>query len=423
MSFYTSLSGLRGAQSDLSTVSNNVANVGTLGFKRSRTQFGDIIPTSRTSPGLGTQLLGIEQQFTQGGFETTARDLDFAISGPGFFMARQGVNGNVTHFTRNGSFSINANRFLTDATGGFIQVLPVDSNGRATSTSLGAARNLQLPLTSGAPRATTLASIAATLPANADKPAQRPVYGPGNPYQFNRTDPQSFNFSHQITVFDAAGSAFPATLYFARTASRSAGDATDTWDVHAFIGEEAATATPISLTFDATGTLVSPTGQVALDSTNPVGAAAPINVALNFGNATRQAIAPFSIDSVEQNGAAAIQFSDVSINNEGLVTATFSDGSLQLLGRLAIASFTDPSGLRQIGNARWTATGDSGPAKLGAAGTSGFGALQVGALEQSNVDITEELVGLITAQRNFQANAKALEAANALSQTITNLQT
>lgn len=423
MSFYTSLSGLRGAQSDLSTVSNNVANVGTLGFKRSRAQFGDIMPPSRTTPGLGTQLLGIEQQFTQGGFETTARDLDVAISGTGFFMARQGVTGNVTHFTRNGSFSVNADRFLVDATGAYVQVLPVDANGRATSTSLGAARNLQLPLTTGAPRATSLATIAATLPSSADKPMARPAYSSTNPYEFNRADANSYNFAHQMTVYDAAGSAFGATLYFERATSTQAGDATDTWNVHAFIGDEPATSTPITLEFGSNGDLVLPTSASALNSATPAGAAAPITMSLDFGNATRQSIAPFSVDSVEQDGKAAVKFSDLTISGDGVLTATFSDGSLIPLGALAIANFTDPSGLRQIGNARWTATGDSGPAVLGAAGTPGFGTLQVGALEQSNVDITEELVGLITAQRNFQANAKALEAANTLSQTVTNLQT
>ncbi|MEQ1725291.1 MAG: flagellar hook protein FlgE [Sphingopyxis sp.] len=423
MSFYTSLSGLRGAQADLSTVSNNVANVGTLGFKRSRAQFGDIMPPSRTTPGLGTQLLGIEQQFTQGGYETTARDLDVAIAGPGFFMARQGVTGNVTHFTRNGSFSVNSDRFLVDATGAFVQVLPVDANGRVTSTSLGAARNLQLPLTTGAPRATTLASVAATLPNNADKPSLRPGYSATNPYVFNRADANSYNFAHQTTVYDAAGSAFAATLYFERASAVQNGDAVDSWNVHAFIGDNAATTTPITLSFAANGDLTSPSGPVSLNPTNPAGAAAPITMALDFGNATRQSVAPFSVDSVEQDGKAAVKFSDVTISGEGVITAAFSDGSLQPLGSLAIANFSDPTGLRQIGNARWTASGDSGPAELGAPGTPGFGGLQVGSLEQSNVDITEELVGLITAQRNFQANAKALEAANTLTQTVTNLQT
>ncbi|MEQ1508917.1 MAG: flagellar hook protein FlgE [Sphingopyxis sp.] len=423
MSFYTSLSGLRGAQADLSTVSNNVANVGTLGFKRSRAQFGDIMPPSRTTPGLGTQLLGIEQQFTQGGYETTARDLDVAIAGPGFFMARQGVTGDVTHFTRNGSFSVNADRFLVDSTGAYVQVLPVDASGRATSTSIGAARNLQLPLTTGAPRATTLANIAATLPSNADKPSARPAYSASNPYQFNRADASSYNFANQTTVYDAAGSAFSATLYFERATSVLSGDATDSWNVHAFIGDNAATTTPVTLRFDAAGALVSPTGPTTLNAAMPAGAAAPITMALDFGNATRQSVAPFSVDSVEQDGKAAVKFSDVTISGGGVVTATFSDGSIQPLGRLAIANFSDPTGLRQIGNARWTATGDSGPAALGASGTPGFGSLQIGSLEQSNVDITEELVGLITAQRNFQANAKALEAANTLSQTVTNLQT
>src|SRR5690348_12833659 len=156
MSFYTSLSGLRGAQTDLSVLANNIANVGSIGFKRSRAQFGDITPASSTTAGQGVRLKGIEQQFTQGGFETSARELDLAISGTGFFVTRSDLTGGSTYFTRNGSVAVDAQRYLVDSNGAYIQVLPVDDEGNVTASSLAAARALQLPERSGTPRATTL---------------------------------------------------------------------------------------------------------------------------------------------------------------------------------------------------------------------------------------------------------------------------
>jgi flagellar hook protein FlgE len=167
MSFYTSLSGLRGAQTDLSTISNNVANVGSYGFKRSRASFGDIMPASTTTAGQGTRLKGIEQQFTQGGFESSSRELDLAISGSGFFVTRAGVTGGTTYFTRNGSLTINPDRYLTDSNGAYMMVLPVDSEGNVTATTLGAAQTLQLPASSGTPAATSGIDLSVSLPSSA----------------------------------------------------------------------------------------------------------------------------------------------------------------------------------------------------------------------------------------------------------------
>ena len=278
MSFYTSLSGLRGAQTDLSTISNNIANVGSIGFKRSRAQFGDIMPASTTTAGQGTRLRGIEQQFTQGGFETSARDLDLAIGGSGFFVTRDALTGGTTYFSRNGSLSVDGQRYLVDSNGGFVQVLPVDAEGNITANGLEAARNIQLPLTSGTPRATSLIDLAVSLPTTADKPALRAVYNPAQPYVFDRLDPNSYNYSQQQTVYDSEGNAQSATLYFVRTGSLAAGDATDTWDVHMFVGNEeassvtgSATPTPLELRFDAAGALTSPTELDQLQQRLPVG--------------------------------------------------------------------------------------------------------------------------------------------------------
>jgi flagellar hook protein FlgE len=427
MSFYTSLSGLRGAQTDLSTISNNIANVGSIGFKRSRAEFGDIMPASGTTAGQGTRLTGIEQQFTQGGFQTSARDLDLAISGTGFFVTRDALTGGTTYFSRNGSLSVDSQRYLKDSNGGYIQVLPVDAEGNVTATGLAAAGNIQLPLTSGTPRQTTLVTLAANLPSTADKPSARAVYSASQPYAFDRLDPNSYNYSQQTTVYDNAGEAQDATLYFVRTGSVAAGDTADTWDVHMFIGNEeastgsGATPQPAQLSFDATGAITAPTTPVAFGSVFPSGASSPIALSIDFGTTTKQAAGAFSIASIDQDGIASAKLSDVSIGEDGLVTASFTDGTTQALGKILLANFSNPGGLRQRGDGRWTVTGNSGPAQVGEAGSDAFGRIQTGALEQANVDITEELVSLIAAQRNFQANAKAIETSNTMDQSIINM--
>ena len=421
MSFYTSLSGLRGAQTDLATTANNIANVGSVGFKRSRASFGDIKPASSTTAGQGTRLKGIEQQFTQGGFETSARELDLAISGSGFFVTRDDLTGGSTYFTRNGSVAVDAQRYLVDSNGAYVQVLPVDDEGNVTATTLAAARALQLPERSGTPRATSLVDLAVTLPGSADKPADRAMYSATTPWAFDRLDPNSYNYSQQTTVYDSEGSPIPATLYFVRTGATADGDPADTWEVHTFLGNEDATGTPVTLTFDNTGAITSPTGPQALATVQPSGASAPMTISLDFGTATAQTTGSFDIASLAQDGVGAAKLNDLSVSETGLVTATFADGTTQALGKVMLANFANPTGLRQQGDARWTVTGDSGPAIVGTAGGEGFGRIQSGTLERANVDITEELVALISAQRNFQANAKAIETANAMTQSVMNL--
>jgi flagellar hook protein FlgE len=415
MSFYTSLSGLKGAQTELGTVSNNIANVGSYGFKKSRTEFGDIISSSRTTPGNGTRLKAIEQQFSQGGYETTSRELDLALAGSGFFVTRDALSGGNTLFTRNGKFSIDQDRYLTDSGGGYVQGMPVDPEGNVTATGLAAATNIQIPQTSGIPRATTNIGLTVSLPASADLPASRPVYTASNPYVFDRLDPNSYNHSTQTIVYDSAGNSFPATTYFVRT-----GTAPSQWQARMFVGSEEATPSPVTLDFDAGGNLTSPAGPVTFGPVFPSGASAPLNLSLNLG-ATNQAAGPFTLRSSEQDGVTAGTLSDVTIGEDGLVTATFSNGETQAIAKLAIANFSNPVGLKQRGDARWSVTGESGPAEIGEAGQDGLGRIQSGALERANVDITEELVALISAQRNFQANAKAIETGNQMTQAIVNL--
>lgn len=451
MSFYTSLSGLKAAQTDLAVISNNVANVGTIGFKRSSSQFGDIISSSPLQsaaiPGQGTRLKSIDQQFTQGGFQTSERSLDLAVSGQGFFVVKSGsvVNGSV-QYTRNGSFLVDSDRYVVDKSGAYLQVLPTDASGTVTATGISAARNLQLPLTSGLSRATEELDLSVNLPSTADVPSARSVYNASNPYAFDRFDLNSFNQQAATTIYDVQGNALPATIYFTRlTTPTTANGNTSTWEARLFVGDteisadgNAATApaATLQMVFDSNGNM---TGMSSVDDSTtptvtavsgtsvpyaemqPAGAAAPLSLNVDYGSNTRQSASPFTVKTFTQDGYAAGQLDNVTVDGEGLVTATFSNGTSQALGKVLLATFSNPEGLRQLGDSRWAASGDSGDPVVGEPNSNGFGLIQSGALEQANVDITEELVALITAQRNFSANAKAIEAANQMTQTVVNL--
>lgn len=433
MSFYTSLSGLKGAQSDLSVIANNIANVSSVGFKKSRTEFGDLVSASPLQagniPGQGTRLKGITQEFSQGGVQSTDKALDLMIAGQGFFITHGDLTGGQLAFTRNGSFTTDANRYVVDSGGNYLQVLPVDAFGTVTSTSITATRNLQIPLTSGEARASNKIDTAVTFPADADIPANRAVYGTPSTYAFDRLDPNSYNYASATTVYDAAGNPQAATIYYTRTSAPSGASTDSTWEARLFVGNTEASsdgaatvpAVPLTLTFDSTGAMTTPSGAVTFGNVQPTGALSPLSLTLDFGGATKQAASPFTVGALTQDGYAAGQLDSVSVGNDGLVTATFSNGSTQKLGKVAMASFANPEGLRQLGDSRWGMTGNSGEAVVGAPGDGGLGAIQSGALEQANVDITEELVALIAAQRNFQANAKAIDTANTLTQTIVQL--
>ena len=408
MSFYTSLSGLRGAQTDLSVTSNNIANVGTLGFKRSRASFGDIMPPSPSSAGLGTRVRGIVQQFTPGGYETSARSLDLAITGRGFFMTRDSATGGVTSFTRNGSLGIDTNRYLTDSGGQFVQVTPPGSDVGGVP-SLGSATSLQLPTTAGNERATSRIGIDFTLPSTAPVPSVTP---------FDPANASSYNHQQVTTLYDAGGNAVSASLFFVRQPDV---DGRPQWQMNVVADGQTATATPVTLDFGADGNLTSPLGAIQLDAITPTSGAAPFAPQLQIGNATSLATGSFTVRNLTQDGVGIARFADMAIALDGTVSASFSDGSSRVLGRLLVADFTNPAGLKQLGDTRWQASADSGDPLAGIAGVSGFGDIRSGLLERSNVELTEELVALIAAQRNFQANAKAIDAANQLSQTVINL--
>jgi len=240
MSFYTALTGLNGSSADISATSNNIANVGTTGFKRSRAEFGDIFATSplqnaSSSIGSGAILKGIKQQFTQGNISSSLNALDLAISGQGFFTLKPSLTSAQKVYTRNGSLNVDNDRYVVDSAGQYLLVYPVNDDGSVTAKDLDSALPLQLPVTSGDPQATSNISLGVNVPAAADVVPERAAFADG--YTFNPADPNTFTNSTSITIFDDLGNPTIATMYFIKTQSASAEDPTNKYDTRLVIND------------------------------------------------------------------------------------------------------------------------------------------------------------------------------------------
>ena len=240
MSFYTALTGLNGAQSDISATSNNIANVNTTGFKRSRAEFGDIFATSplqnaSSSIGSGTILKSVKQQFTQGNITSSLNVLDVAISGQGFFSLKPSLTSGQTVYTRNGSFNVNNDRYVTDSSGQFLLTFPVNEDGSVTAKDLVSAVPLQLPVTSGTPKATTSIELGVNVSATSEIITDKPQFENG--YVFDPNDPTTYNNSTSITIFDDLGNPTIATIFFIRTQAASAADPTNKFETRLVIND------------------------------------------------------------------------------------------------------------------------------------------------------------------------------------------
>jgi len=404
MPFAIALSGLNAASSDLEVTANNVANVNTNGFKMSRAQFAEVFAVGTQSvgssaAGSGVRLSAVSQQFTQGNIDFTDNALDLAIGGEGFFVLSD--NG-ARSYTRAGAFGVDNTGFVVNAQGQRLQAYPYAGSGLFNT---GTPQDLQLVTGANPPAATTSASFGINLPADAPAPVN-PVFDPA--------DPSSFNHTTSVTVYDSLGAAHNATVYFIKDA------AVNTWNTQVEIeGNPVAGAAQIIFAPD--GSLQSPAGGVMpLAPYNPGTGAGDIQMALNFSTATQFGNA-FGVNSLSQDGFTTGRLTGVSVDTEGVVFARFTNGQSTSLGKLALANFVNPQGLQQLGDTTWGESFQSGDALLGEAGTASFGNLQSGALESSNVDLTAQLVQMITAQRNFQANAQMISTADTVTQTVINI--
>ena len=411
MSFYTSLTGLNAAATELSVTANNIANSGTTSFKRSNAEFGDIfalsnLQRSSSAGGGGTVLLGVNQQFTQGNIEASSNALDLAVTGDGFFPIKT-IDGSEL-YTRNGGFMLNDDNLLVTSEGHTLQVHPLDpvtndSNFNQATVGLEVQRNL--PATP-----TTTIDLDIKLPMGGD------VIGIN--IDIKPTDSTTYNAAQTISLYDDAGEPYTATVYYQKTADANV-NGQDTWVAEVFIGDPLKTAGKTNITFnDGTGELANP-GIDPIDIADSAAASRLSGITLNF-TATSHGKG-FQVTSQAQNGLAGGGLVNVDVGNDGLVTATYSNGQQLVAGRINLANFRSPEGLRQDGGTKYSTTATSGVVTFGEAGSAGFGTIRSGALERSNVDLTAELIDLISSQRNFQANAKAIETSSSLTQTIINM--
>jgi len=404
MSFNIALTGLNAANQDLSVTANNLANVATTGFKGSRAEFADLYAStqagvSATAVGNGTSVSEVAQQFSQGNIETTGNNLDLAISGNGFFTLSN--NGALT-YTRDGEFQLDSAGNVVTAQGLNLQVYPPLATG---GFNTGGLSNLSLTTNESAPQATSTASITANLPASASAPVD-PVFDP--------TDSNSYTNTTSLTLYDSLGAAHTGTLYFIK------GAAANQWTTQLYVDGNAV-GTPQALDYSNTGALTTPAnGQVTFPAYTPATGAAAMNMTFNF-NTTTQYGDNFGVTAVQQNGFTTGRLTGISIDTTGVVQARFTNGRSVNLGQVALANFANNQGLQQLGNASWAATNASGAAVAGVAGNSGFGTIQSGSLEESNVDTTSSLVDMIKAQRDFQANAQMIQTDDQITQTVINI--
>lgn len=403
MPFALALSGINAANSDLNTTANNIANVDTVGFKESRAEFASLFAqtqqgVSQTAIGNGVATSEIAQQFSQGNINSTSNNLDLALSGNGFFIVS---NNGALSYTRNGAFQVDPNGYLVTASGQRVQGYAPLSNG---GFNTGGLSDLQLTTSQVAPQATTTANVTLNLPSNATAPTTA----------FSPTNANSYNNTTSLTVYDSLGAAHTAQIYFVK------GAAANTWNAQLYVDGNPVGGAQ-TLTYSSAGTLTTPAnGQVNFGPYTPSTGASPMNMVFNFGTSTQYGDT-FGVNAISQNGYTTGSLTGINISQTGVVQANFTNGQSKTLGQVALANFENPQGLAQTGNTQWQQTFASGSAVHGVAGGSGFGTIQSGALEQSNVNITSQLVNMITAQRDFQANAQMINTANMVTQAVLKL--
>ena len=420
MAFTTALSGVNAAQSDLDVISNNIANSSTTGFKTGRAEFGDVyaqslLGTTTPTPGQGVKVTGITQQFSQGDLEFTDNALDVAINGDGFFQVKdQGV----VEYTRAGAFKIDKDGFVSTVSGARVQGYQVDATtGKVTGT----VGDIQTQAALLAPKATTTATLTGNLNASD---------GNKTAANFLATDASTYHATTSMAVFDSQGNSRSLDLYFLKTAD-------NTFSVMSFLTNNATPPVSTSTTLNATTPLITGLtfttagaydqaaggGDKGLANIAVLGAAAGVAdlaIALDVTGLT-QFGSNFAISTATQNGYSAGQLSSIEVSDVGLVSARYSNGISASMGQFALADFGNVNGLQPVGSTNWIETFKSGQPVLNKAGDNALGLIQGFALEQSNVAITQELVDLIVAQRNFQANAQVVQAEDAITQTIINM--
>ncbi|MDO8893993.1 flagellar hook protein FlgE [Nitrosomonas sp.] len=422
MSFQQGLSGLSAASTNLDVIGNNISNANTPGYKQSQAQFTDIFASSldgagssKTQVGIGSRVSAVAQIFNQGNISPTNNPLDIAINGQGFFRMSEG---GVVSYSRNGQFRLDGNGFLTDSNAANLTGYLADAKGDIVASQ---PANLKLNTTDIPPQVTSTFTMGMNLNSGETVPTVTP---------FDANNPKSYTSTTSGTIIDSLGNAHLFSIFFEKTATAG------TWNAYATVdGEASATGVPIGVTldgaaskalvFDNNGALTAPIApfNVSVDLATidaSLSAASPLVFSLDLTTAT-QFGSKFGVNSISQDGYTSGRLAGFTTSPDGLIQGSYSNGQTRSLGQIVLANFVNPQGLNPVGNGRWIETPSSGQPLVGPPKTGTLGALQASAVEDANVDLTSELVKMITAQRMYQANAKSIETQDAVLQTLVNL--
>lgn len=420
MSINTALSGLRSAQSQLDVISNNIANASTTGFKKSRAEFADVYSSSvffsgADKIGSGSTLASVTQQFDQGTLNYTNNSLDLGLSGKGMFITKLGDN---TSYTRSGAMQLDDDGFIVSNQGANLMGYLADADGNVR------AELTKLQITSGEQPPSATSTLTQSLNLNSESDITSTTV-------FDTQNEDSFNFLTTAAVYDSLGRDYTVQQYFVKESDNS-------WRMYPEIDGTPALGGSgyLTVSFNTDGTLANftvPGGTTgAVDGTagdGKIQISPPASISagadqLQFDidiTGISQFGTDFSVTELSQDGYTAGRLAGLDIGDNGDILARYSNGRSQILGRIAVADFTNLQGLSPAGDSGWIETSESGQPIIGQPGTGTLGLIQAGALEESNVDTSEELVALITAQRNYQANAKVIETAETVTQAILNL--
>lgn len=400
MSFNIALTGLNAVTQQLDTISNNIANSGTVGFKSGSATFSDIYANSRV--GLGVQLASINQRFTAGTVSTTGNQFDMAIDGSkGLFVVRQPDGGSIL-YTRNGQFFADKDSNIVNAQGQQLMGYKADTSATPPKPILGTQVGLTVPLGNMSPKATT--SITDKLNLDASAPViAAPVPAP------DLTQSSTYSTSFPTTVYDSLGIAHRVDQVYQKTAP-------NTWQV-TYLWDDGTGPTNVgtaTLNFASSGALPSPapTGTISF---TPPGANA-LTATVSYDGST-QFSGGFTTNFI-QDGYASGEYASTSIGTDGAVVANYTNGAKQVMGFVALADFNNLQGLQPVGGNAWAETANSGQPLLGTPGVNGMATIKGQAVEESNVDMSQELVNMIIAQRTYQANAQTIKTQDQIMQTL-----
>lgn len=413
MGFQQGLSGLNAASKSLDVIGNNISNANTVGFKQGKAEFSDVYAnalngSSGATAGIGTQLSAVVQQFTQGNITTTNNPLDVAINGAGFF--RMSTNGAIT-YTRNGQFQLDKFGNVVNSQGAQLTGYLANAAGVLQT---GSPTTININTADIAPQATTAINSVLNLNSTKSVPVNTP---------FSPTDATTYNDATSINIFDSLGNPHVFQTFYVKTAG------TNTWDVYGTLDGTQIGATALTqLNFTNLGALntVTPNAGApylkAVNITAPVGTGAvtPLNFRLDFTNSTQFGSA-FSVSKNLQDGYASGKLAKFNISKDGTLIGSYTNGKTATLAQVVLANFTNPNGLQSTGDNQWIETAASGNPLVGPPNTGNLGNLTASATEDSNTDLTGELVNMITAQRIYQANAQTVKTQDQILQTLVNL--